>query len=40
VHGDESGGVRGKFKDPRSLTVVLVAKLDLHTQRLPLERAT
>lgn len=36
---DKSRGVRDKIKDPRSLTVVLVAKLDLHSQRLPLKRA-
>jgi hypothetical protein len=32
-HRDEIREVRGKFKDPRGLTVVLVAKLDLHWQR-------
>jgi len=35
---DDSRGIRDKIKDPRSLTVVLVAKLDLHSQRLPLKR--
>ena len=38
-HRDESRGVRGKFEDPCSLTVVLVAKLNLHCQRLFLESA-
>ena len=31
----KSRGVRDKIKDPRSLTVILVAKLDLHFQKLP-----
>ena len=38
-HRDESRRLQDKIKDSRSLAVIIVAKLDLHSQRLPLERA-